>query len=72
MERLSSLEKEFGNKVKGYSVDLSDITNLECIKLMLSEEQHQVKYLVNNAGTGRMAPSTDFSAQEIEKPHQST
>ncbi len=64
-EKLNSLKDIFGVKIKGYSVDLSDIANLEIIKHELNNGEYTVKYLVNNAGSGRMAPSTDFSAQEI-------
>lgn len=65
IEKLNALKDSFGKKIKGYSVDLSNITNLEGIKLRLSDGAYMVKYLVNNAGTGRMAPSTDFSEEEI-------
>ncbi len=64
-EKLNSLKEALGVKIKGYSIDLSDIANLDLIKSELDKEEYTVKYLVNNAGSGRMAPSTDFSAQEI-------
>lgn len=64
-EKLNNLKEVFGVKVKSYSVDLSDVCNLEIIQHELNEEEYTIKYLVNNAGSGRMAHSTDFSAQEI-------
>ena len=64
-EKLNNLKEAFGDKIKGYSVDLSNPANLDMIKNGLDKEEYAVKYLVNNAGSGRMAPSTDFSAQEI-------
>lgn len=64
-EKLNNLKEIFGVKIKGYSVDLSDTANLDVIKNELDKEEYTVKYLVNNAGAGRMAPSTDFSAKEI-------
>lgn len=65
-EKLKILEKELGSKIKSYSIDMSDVSNLEGIKCELQNGEVGVKWLVNNAGTGRMAPSIDFSAQEIE------
>lgn len=65
-EKLKTLEEESGEKIKGLSVDLSDIANLESIKCELKNREYIIKYLVNNAGTGRMAASTDFSAREIQ------
>lgn len=64
-EKLNNLKETFGAKIKGYSVDLSDISNLEIIKHELDKGEYAIKYLVNNAGSGRMAYSTDFSVQEI-------
>lgn len=64
-EKLANLRKELGEKVIGYSVDLSEMSNLETIQARLETKKYLVKYLVNNAGTGRMAPSVDFSPNEI-------
>lgn len=64
-EKLNLLKEAFGDKIKDFSVDLSDTANLEIIKHRLEQEEYTIKYLVNNAGSGRMAHSTDFSAQEI-------
>ncbi|MBD5460810.1 MAG: SDR family NAD(P)-dependent oxidoreductase [Lachnospiraceae bacterium] len=65
-EKLNSLKETFGVKIRDYSVDLSNTANLEIIKRELNKEEYSIKYLVNNAGSGRMARSTDFSAQDIE------
>lgn len=64
-DKLNNLKEVYGVKIKGYSVDLSDIANLNIIQSELEKEEYAVTYLVNNAGSGRMALSTDFSAQEI-------
>ena len=66
IEKLNSLADKFGKKIKSFSVDLSDIRNLEKIRSELKRQGYIVKYLVNNAGTGRMAPSTDFTADEMQ------
>lgn len=66
IEKLNKLEEEFGEKIRSFSIDLSDITNLNCLREELNNGKYKVQYLVNNAGTGRMAVSTDFSDQEIQ------
>jgi len=64
-EKLKKLEAEGNGEISGMSVDLSDIGNLEVVRERLESGDYEVAWLVNNAGTGRMAASTDFSAQEI-------
>jgi len=66
MDKLNNLCAEFGEKIRICRVDLSNPNNLDTLKNELDKEEISVKYLVNNAGTGRMAASTDFSAEEIE------
>ncbi|HKM35955.1 MAG TPA: SDR family NAD(P)-dependent oxidoreductase [Lachnospiraceae bacterium] len=64
-EKLVNLGDQFGTKIKGFSIDLTDPFNLEKIRNRLLQEDVQVAYLVNNAGTGRMSASIDFSDTEI-------
>lgn len=64
-EKLSKLEEIYPDVVKGMSVDLSDEKNLEVISEQLRKGDYRILYLVNNAGAGRFAPSTDFCASEI-------
>lgn len=71
IEKLIKLEEELGERIKSFSIDLSDIRNLDGIKNELRSGNYNVKYLVNNAGTGRMAASTDFTDAEIQS-HIST
>ena len=66
IDKLKSLEELHGEKIKSFSVDLSNIDNLDCLKNELSKKEYSVKYLINNAGTGRMAQSTDFTDMEIQ------
>lgn len=66
LEKLNKLEEELGERIRSFSVDLSDIENLNCIREELSNGRFVVKYLINNAGTGRMAVSTDFTDREIQ------
>lgn len=64
-EKLNRLRETFGEKLRGFSVDLSVPSHLDILRAALEQESYDIKYLVNNAGTGRMARSTDFSAEEI-------
>ncbi len=66
-KKLLELQKEYGEKVKPVSADLSDISEIERIRNLLLEEKPIVQYLVNNAGLARMAISTDFSSDEISR-----
>lgn len=66
VKKLEALKEEFGEKIKCFSIDLSDIGNLDFIRQELSRGEYKIAYLVNNAGSGRMAASTDFSEQEIQ------
>lgn len=64
-ERLSALEQEYNHKVVGISLDLSDEANLQKIKERLQSEDVVVRYLVNNAGSGRFGESSGFSPEEL-------
>ena len=66
ISKLEALKEEFGEKIKFFSIDLSDVSNLDLIRQKLSGRNYKILYLVNNAGSGRMAASTDFSNQEIQ------
>jgi short-subunit dehydrogenase len=65
-DRLNDLKKEFGDKIVPISIDLSQNKSLELIEEMLQEKNPIVKYLINNAGAGRMGASHEFSNTEIE------
>ena len=65
-EKLSNLRKSYGEKIIPMSMDLSITGFSNTMKSKLQEETPEVIYLVNNAGTGRMDPSTDFSEEELQ------
>lgn len=68
-EKLTHLQEKFGDKIKVYSIDLSKASSVDILGDELQQRDYRdytVKYLINNAGSGRMAPSSDFSAHEIE------
>lgn len=66
VEKLNCLRDEFSSKVIPISADLSNNESYQRIKEMLHDQQPQVRYLINNAGGGRMDSSISFSDQYIE------
>lgn len=66
-QKLSDLQKEYGEKVLPISLDLSDLGAIEQIRMMLKEQKPFVAYLINNAGLAKMGKYTDFSLEEIDK-----
>ena len=64
-EKLHLLQKEFGNKIIPISKDLSNSQEITSIGLLLAKENPEVKYLINNAGAGRMGYFDDFTTDEI-------
>nr|WP_207721136.1 SDR family NAD(P)-dependent oxidoreductase [Anaerofilum hominis] len=66
-QRLFALKDEFGEKIIPVCKDLTDRADLLSISDLLKGRDLTVKWLVNNAGTAKMAPSTDLSFLEIEQ-----
>lgn len=66
-EKLARLKELFGDKIIPVCKDLTDTKQLKSVSVLLKEEKADVRYLVNNAGIARMAPSEDFSPEEIER-----
>ena len=66
-EKLARLKELFGDKIIPVCKDLTDTKQLKSVSVLLEEEKADVRYLVNNAGIARMAPSEDFSPEEIER-----
>ena len=66
-EKLARLKEFFGDKIIPVCKDLTDTKQLKSVSVLLEEEKADVRYLVNNAGIARMAPSEDFSPEEIER-----
>lgn len=63
-EKLDKLAEEFGEKVRTFSMDLSDRTSFEKLEEQLKAEEITVKYLVNNAGFVKFASYEDISVSE--------
>ncbi len=56
-----------GKKLIPLQIDLSDSSTLSLLssKLDTASSDFQIRWLINNAGAGRFAPSTDFSTEEL-------
>lgn len=64
-KKLNELRQKYGNKILPVSADLSDIDDIKKISNMLSEQQPEVRFLINNAGLAKMASYNNFSQEEI-------
>lgn len=65
-ERLSKLKENFGDKIVPYSCDLSQHESMSLIEGILRKDNPLVRFLINNAGSGKMGSYEEFSKDEIE------
>lgn len=65
VNKLNALKTKFGDKIITISADLSDTDSIRVIDEKLKEKDILVKYLINNAGSGRMDLSQNFTDKEI-------
>ena len=69
LSKLEAMKEEFGVKIIPLQMDLSDIKSYDILSGKLESEGGasalQISWLINNAGAGRFAPSTDFSTEEL-------
>ena len=70
--KLEGLKVEFGeagSKIIPLQMDLSDTKSYDLLSGRLESEGGssavEISWLINNAGAGRFAPSTDFSTEEL-------
>ena len=63
--KLSSLKDLFGEKIIPVKVDLSDKDEIFGFCRKIESEKPSIKYLVNNAGTAKLAPVSVFTLEEI-------
>lgn len=66
-ERLLALKKEYGEKIVPICKDLTKDIDILSISDLLGEQTISILWLVNNAGTAKMAPSAEFSVSEINQ-----
>ena len=67
--KLEAMKEELGSKIIPLQMDLSDIKSLDVLSGKLESEGGtsavEISWLINNAGAGRFALSTDFSTEEL-------
>ena len=64
-DRLAALKDKYGDKIVPVKADLSDRDGIFALCAKIEAENPSVKYLVNNAGTAKMAPVSEFTLEEI-------
>ena len=63
-DKLNELKNQYGNKIKPYPADLSDINNIKTFGKHLEKENVNVKLLINNAGFAKFCSYDDISIDE--------
>lgn len=64
-QRLLALQNEFGERIKPVCKDLTKKEDLLSFTDLLQSQNLSVRWLINNAGIARMAPSREFPSAEI-------
>lgn len=64
-EKLNALRDRYGDSIIPVKADLSDRDEIFAFCAKIVSEKPEIKYLVNNAGTARMAPVSEFTLEEI-------
>lgn len=62
--KLKELEVKYGNKIKSYPIDLSDINNIKTFGKYIKEQNVNIKILINNAGFAKFCSYNDISIDE--------
>ena len=63
-DKLEALASEFGDKVKVYPMDLSDVEAIKDFGESLKEADVKISFLVNNAGFAKFCAYNDISLDE--------
>lgn len=66
-QKLQELQNTFGERVIPFRDDVSKREGIEIISERLLKEKPEVKYLVNNAGIGKMGAYNEFTMEEVEQ-----
>ena len=62
--KLDQLKADFGEKIKTFSIDLSDTKAILGFKEVLDKEKPEISYLINNAGFAKLCAYSDISVLE--------
>jgi len=63
-EKLNGLKSELGDKIRPYSVDLSEVENIKTFGKFLESQNVNIKILVNNAGFAKFCSYDDITIDE--------
>ena len=66
-QKLNELKDTFGEKIILFRNDISKSEGIEAISEQLLKEKPEVRYLINNAGTGKMGEYSEFTIDEVEQ-----
>lgn len=62
--KLGQLKTELGDKIRTFSIDLSDLGQIKKFGVVIEQEAPAVKYLINNAGYAKFCSYADLSLEE--------
>jgi len=63
-EKLDSLKSEFGEKIRPYIIDLSDVGQIKNFGKFIETQNFKVSLLINNAGYGKFCSYDEISLDE--------
>ena len=63
-EKLNNLKSEYGEKIRPYSIDLSNVENIKTFGKFIENQQVNIKILINNAGFAKFCSYEDISIDE--------
>ena len=63
-DKLNKLKAEYGNKIRPYTIDLSNTNNIKSFSKILEKENVNIKVLINNAGFAKFCSYDDISIDE--------
>lgn len=62
-QRLSELKQSLSDKIRVFSMDLTDRKNIDVIQNLLYNENPDIKYLINSAGFAKFCDYADISKE---------
>lgn len=63
-EKLHRLQKDFKNKIRIFSLDLSDLCSIETFSHTLAKESPDIRWLINNAGYAKFCSYCDLDIRQ--------